>query len=118
MTAGTTEAEPQLGAKAHSHGAGVVPEQSRAERQASFDVTAFGVPTGREEIWRFTPMDRLGELHTGSFGQVVPGRYDVQPADGIGSKSSAGTMPGWAGPGSPRTGCRPRPGRASSRRSS
>jgi len=83
MTAGTTEAEPQLGAKAHSHGAGVVPEQSRAERQASFDLADFAVPTGREEIWRFTPMDRLGELHTGSFGRVVPGRYDVQPADGI-----------------------------------
>lgn len=63
MTAGTTEAP--LGVKAHAHGAGVVPEKSRAERQSGFDVTAFAVPTGREEIWRFTPMDRLRELHTG-----------------------------------------------------
>jgi Fe-S cluster assembly protein SufD len=52
-------------AKAHSHGAGV-PEQSRAERTASFDVADFPVPTGREEVWRFTPMDRLHGLHTGA----------------------------------------------------
>ena len=83
MTAGTTEAlsgPAPLGAKAHAHGAGAVPEQSRAERQASFDVADFAVPTGREEIWRFTPMDRLRELHTGSFGQAVPAQFDVQTA--------------------------------------
>ena len=53
-----------LGATAHSHGAGVVPEQSRAERQASFDLAEFAVPTGREEIWRFTPLKRLRGLHS------------------------------------------------------
>jgi Fe-S cluster assembly protein SufD len=89
MTAGTTEALPgpaPLGAKAHSHGAGAVPEQSRAERQASFDVADFAVPTGREEIWRFTPMDRLHELHTGSFGEPVPARFDVQTAGAVTSE--------------------------------
>jgi Fe-S cluster assembly protein SufD len=44
----------------HSHGPGSpVPEQSRAERRRSFDVADFPMPTGREEEWRFTPMDLL-----------------------------------------------------------
>jgi Fe-S cluster assembly protein SufD len=54
----TTEQTP------HSHGA-VVPEASRAERFSSYDVEAFEVPGGREEIWRFTPMKRLRGLHEG-----------------------------------------------------
>lgn len=45
----------------HSHGA-VVPNQSRAERKASFELADFPVPTGREEEWRFTPVDRLSPL--------------------------------------------------------
>jgi len=49
----------------HSHGA-VVPKASRAEHFASFDVDAFEVPGGREEIWRFTPMKRLRGLHDGT----------------------------------------------------
>jgi Fe-S cluster assembly protein SufD len=39
-----------------------IPDQSRAARRRSFDVDAFGLPTGREEEWRFTPVDRLGNL--------------------------------------------------------
>ncbi|RSM80728.1 Fe-S cluster assembly protein SufD [Kibdelosporangium aridum] len=53
--------------KEHSHGAGVVvPAASRAAQFASFDVDAFEVPGGREEIWRFTPMKRLRGLHSGA----------------------------------------------------
>ncbi len=50
--------------KAHTHGPAVtaVPEQSRAERRRSFAVADFPLPTGREEEWRFTPVDRLGPL--------------------------------------------------------
>jgi len=50
--------------KAHTHGPAVtaVPEQSRAERRASYAVADFPPPTGREEEWRFTPVDRLGAL--------------------------------------------------------
>ncbi|MBR7742232.1 Fe-S cluster assembly protein SufD [Phycicoccus sp. BSK3Z-2] len=45
----------------HTHSAAtMVPDASRAERVSSFDVAAFVVPTGREEEWRFTPVDRLG----------------------------------------------------------
>ncbi|WP_026423978.1 Fe-S cluster assembly protein SufD [Actinokineospora inagensis] len=42
-----------------------VPESSRAEWFTSYDVDAFEVPSGREEIWRFTPMKRIAGLHTG-----------------------------------------------------
>ncbi|GAA1182991.1 Fe-S cluster assembly protein SufD [Ornithinimicrobium humiphilum] len=39
-----------------------IPDQSRAARRRSFEVDAFGLPTGREEEWRFTPVDRLGNV--------------------------------------------------------
>jgi Fe-S cluster assembly protein SufD len=46
--------------RAHTDSAAAfVPDQSRAERTASFDVAAFDVPTGREEEWRFTPVKKL-----------------------------------------------------------
>lgn len=41
---------------------GFVPEQSRAERTASFDLADFAVPKGREEEWRFTPVKKLAAL--------------------------------------------------------
>lgn len=63
----------------HSHGA-VVPAASRAEQFASYDVDAFEVPGGREEIWRFTPMKRLRGLHDGS--AVVSGELLVE-VDGL-----------------------------------
>ena len=60
----------QHGFVAHSHGGRPetddVPVQSRAQRPASFDVADFDVPTGREEDWRFTPLDRLRDLHAGA----------------------------------------------------
>ena len=37
----------------------------------SFDVADHPVPTGREEIWRFTPMKRLRNLHGDA--DLVPG---------------------------------------------
>lgn len=39
-----------------------IPDQSRAERRTSFEVADFAVPHGREEEWRFTPVDRLTNL--------------------------------------------------------
>ncbi|HEU5269751.1 MAG TPA: Fe-S cluster assembly protein SufD [Jatrophihabitans sp.] len=38
------------------------PTGSPAERFTSFDPDAFGVPTGREEDWRFTPLRKLRPL--------------------------------------------------------
>ncbi|PFG38329.1 iron-regulated ABC transporter permease protein SufD [Georgenia soli] len=66
---------------AHSHGGGTVPEASRADRASSFALADFPVPTGREEDWRFTPVNRLqkifaGELH--GTGPVVTVDADEQ----------------------------------------
>ena len=58
------------GARAHTDSlAAFVPDQSRAERKTSYDVADFAVPGGREEDWRFTPVDRLGGL------------FQVEPTD-------------------------------------
>ena len=58
--AGSGQSE-QHGFVSHTHD-GAVPAQSRAERISSFDPDDFAVPTGREEDWRFTPIDHLGAL--------------------------------------------------------
>ena len=47
---------------AHIHGRGGTPQSSRAARRTSFEVADFPVPTGREEEWRFSPIDRLAPL--------------------------------------------------------
>ncbi|RAV15752.1 Fe-S cluster assembly protein SufD [Mycolicibacterium sp. GF69] len=39
---------------------------NKGEIFSSFDVNAFEVPGGRDEIWRFTPLKRLRGLHDGS----------------------------------------------------
>ena len=56
-----TPQRPASGAHTDS-AATMVPDQSRAERTTSYDVADFPLPTGREEEWRFTPVDRLGML--------------------------------------------------------
>ncbi|MGY1734625.1 Fe-S cluster assembly protein SufD [Geodermatophilus sp. SYSU D00684] len=50
---------------AHSHG-GTTPTGSPAERFTSTDPEAFGTVTGREEMWRFTPMRRIRPLLDGA----------------------------------------------------
>jgi Fe-S cluster assembly protein SufD len=62
---GGDAAPAQHGLAAHGHGGGAVPATDRGERPASFDVADFPVPSGREEDWRFTPLDRLGGLLDG-----------------------------------------------------
>jgi Fe-S cluster assembly protein SufD len=62
----TTPADPTgVAPGAHSHG-GPTPTGSPAERFTSTDPDAFGVPTGREETWRFTPMKRIRPLLDGA----------------------------------------------------
>ena len=56
---------------AHSHG-GPAPTGSPAERFTSTDPDAFGVPTGREETWRFTPMKRIRVLLDGGPSDTHP----------------------------------------------
>ncbi|WP_445263103.1 Fe-S cluster assembly protein SufD [Pseudokineococcus sp. 1T1Z-3] len=50
-------------------------EATRGERPRSFDPADFPVPTGREEVWRFTPLDRLGGLLADA--EVDEGARDV-----------------------------------------
>jgi len=49
--------------KPHSHGATPLPGDSRGGRFSSYDVSDFPIPGGREEEWRFTPLERLHGLH-------------------------------------------------------
>jgi Fe-S cluster assembly protein SufD len=56
-------AQKNPAADAHTDSvAAFVPDQSRAERPTSYVVADFAVPGGREEEWRFTPVDRLAGL--------------------------------------------------------
>lgn len=57
---------------AHVHGVGGIPEASRAARPTSFDPADFEVPSGREEEWRFSPVDRLAPLFDAD-GARLPG---------------------------------------------
>jgi Fe-S cluster assembly protein SufD len=58
---------------AHTHGVGGTPESSRASRPTSFDVADFPVPTGREEEWRFSPVDRIAPLFAADTDGVLAG---------------------------------------------
>ncbi|HVN12336.1 MAG TPA: Fe-S cluster assembly protein SufD [Kineosporiaceae bacterium] len=89
-------AEPgaeQHGFVAHTHGgrpgAGGVPARSRAERLASFDVADFPIPTGREEDWRFTPLDRLRGLHAGAAESGPAPAVEVEAPPGFTAETVA-----------------------------
>ena len=56
---------------------------NKAERFASFDVDAFEVPGGRDEIWRFTPLRRLRGLHDGSAPATGSARITVSNRPGV-----------------------------------
>ncbi|WP_234315649.1 Fe-S cluster assembly protein SufD [Streptomyces albus] len=49
----------------------------------SFDVADFPVPHGREEEWRFTPLDRLKGLHDGTAQATGSIKVDVSVPDGV-----------------------------------
>ena len=57
--------------------------ESHLHPTGSFDVDDHAVPTGREEIWRFTPLKRLRGLHTDTAldGSTVEAAYDLP--DGV-----------------------------------
>ena len=50
---------------------------NKGELFASFDVDAFEVPHGRDEIWRFTPLRRLRGLHDGSAAPATSGNAEI-----------------------------------------
>lgn len=55
---------------------------NKGELFASFDVDAFEVPHGRDELWRFTPLRRLRGLHDGSANASGRARIDVAERPG------------------------------------
>ncbi|KAA1252039.1 Fe-S cluster assembly protein SufD [Mycobacterium simiae] len=57
---------------------------NKGELFASFDVDAFEIPHGRDEIWRFTPLKRLRGLHDGSAPATGSAKIDVDERPGVG----------------------------------
>jgi Fe-S cluster assembly protein SufD len=57
---------------------------TRMSAPPSFDVADFPVPHGREEEWRFTPLERLRGLHDGTATATGEGvKVDVQAPEGV-----------------------------------
>ncbi len=57
--------------------------QNKGELFTSYDVDAFEVPGGRDEIWRFTPLRRLRGLHDGSAAATGHARIEVSDCAGV-----------------------------------
>jgi Fe-S cluster assembly protein SufD len=77
--------------RAHGHGAGVVPDSSRGDRPTSTDPEDFAVPTGREEEWRFTPVDAITGLFAPERGDGA--RVDVRLPEGVTRRDAAADDP-------------------------
>jgi Fe-S cluster assembly protein SufD len=56
---------------------------SHLHPQGSFDLASHPVPTGREEIWRFTPLKRLRGLHKDAPLDGEELGIEVEAADGV-----------------------------------
>ncbi|MFA4082063.1 Fe-S cluster assembly protein SufD [Mycobacteroides salmoniphilum] len=56
---------------------------NKGELFSSYDVDAFEVPGGRDELWRFTPLRRLRGLHDGSAVATADPAVGVTAGDGV-----------------------------------
>ncbi|MEU5640423.1 Fe-S cluster assembly protein SufD [Streptomyces milbemycinicus] len=59
------------------------PTDARVGAIASYDVADFPVPHGREEDWRFTPLERLRGLHDGTAEATGGVRVEVSAPEGV-----------------------------------
>ncbi|MFD8379471.1 Fe-S cluster assembly protein SufD [Streptomyces sp. NPDC059679] len=59
------------------------PTDARLGAIASYDVADFPVPHGREEEWRFTPLERLRGLHDGTAEATGGLRVEVSAPEGV-----------------------------------
>jgi len=57
--------------------------RTKGELFTSFDVDAFEVPGGRDELWRFTPLKRLRGLHDGSAPATGSALIEVSDRPGV-----------------------------------
>ncbi|WBM80385.1 Fe-S cluster assembly protein SufD [Cryobacterium breve] len=82
----TTAALPtseQHGIKAHSDGRfGFVPVQTRNDRFKSVDVDDFAPVTGREAVWKLSPVAKFTDLTAGEL-DGAPYGVDSTPTDGV-----------------------------------
>lgn len=62
---------------------------NKGEQFSSFDVAAFEVPGGRDELWRFTPLKRLRGLHDGTAAGTGQARITVAEQAGVRVESVA-----------------------------
>jgi Fe-S cluster assembly protein SufD len=76
------------------------PPADHAPRLASWRAADFPVPTGREEEWRFTPLDRLGGLLGDASADAVlklsyetPSGAAVETVDAADARASSGWIP-------------------------
>ncbi|WP_374929576.1 Fe-S cluster assembly protein SufD [Kytococcus sedentarius] len=74
-----------------------VPDASRAERLRSFTPGDFPMPSGREEEWRFTPLDRLGSLltekETDTAGATPAVTYELSSEEHVAGTLAPGQAP-------------------------
>jgi Fe-S cluster assembly protein SufD len=59
------------------------PAVNKGEVFTSFDVNAFEIPGGRDEVWRFTPLRRLRGLHDGTAVRTATATVEVSAHDGV-----------------------------------
>jgi len=79
----------QHGIKEHSDGRfGYVPVQTRSDRFKSVNVADFAAVTGREAVWKFSPVAKFTDLTAGELDGSV---YDVTSTD------APGTSVDWVG---------------------
>ena len=82
MTTPSTPKQTQDTAPAPRHMRAPVPVQTRSERFTSTDVAAFPEVTGREVMWKHTPVARLAELLSGDL-DGAPYVFDLTAAPGV-----------------------------------
>jgi Fe-S cluster assembly protein SufD len=87
MTTAMAEAAPNIPVGSTTAGSIAVAAEStvatRMSAPPSFDVADFPVPTGREEEWRFTPLERLRGLHDGTAVAGGSIKADFSAPDGV-----------------------------------
>lgn len=62
---------------------------NKGEQFSSFDVNAFEIPGGRDELWRFTPLKRLRGLHDGTAAATGQALITVSEQAGVTVESVA-----------------------------
>ena len=67
--------------------------ESHLHPEGSFDVEDHAVPTGREEIWRFTPLKRLRGIHRDAPFADGAVKLEVEAAEGVVVESIAADSP-------------------------